>query len=158
MRIAALFALLVALAAAGWAGQQLWQELQAQEPPALQREAAAGDPAEPQPPRQQTQQARRWPYLFGEPQPPKPPGSAKKEDEPQPPPKKFPPLASMGYVLKGTVTANGTIWALVSHASGEHVLRVGDALREDLVVTRIDGQGLWATPKGGDEMLLEWPE
>lgn len=158
MRFMAFAALLMSLAMAGWAGQVLWQQVQAQDDVVAERQTAALE-AEPQPP-SQTSPPRTWPALFGEPQPPKPPEPQppKKQEEPQPPPQKFPPLASKGYVLQGTVSAGEETWALVSHPSGARVLRVGDTLEEGLPIIRIDTTGLWAQPPGGDEMLLEWPE
>jgi hypothetical protein len=158
MRFLAFVALLISLAAVGWAGQVLWQEVQARDDVVVERQAAAQE-AEPQPPTQ-TSPLRTWPALFGELQPPAPPEPQppKQQEEPQPPPKKFPPLASKGYVLQGTVSAGEVTWALVSHPTGARVLRVGDALEEGLPIIRIDANGLWAQPVGGDEMLLEWPE
>ena len=158
MRFIAFVAFLISLAAAGWAGQALWQEWQVRAEAPAPRAALVAE-AEPQPPAE-AMPPRQWPLLFGELQPPKPATQAppKPEDEPQPPAKKFPPLASMGYQLKGVVQMGEVSWALVSHPTSERVLRVGDALEKDLVVARIDASGLWAQPKGGEEMLLEWPE
>ncbi|MFK7940736.1 MAG: hypothetical protein AB8B82_15245 [Roseovarius sp.] len=153
MRFAALLALLISLAAAGWAGQAFWQEWQVVRDPVgpravLQQEAEPQPPAEALPP-------RIWPLLFGEKMPPKaalepqPP-----EAEPEPPKAKAPPIDALGYTLNGVVRADGAVWAMVSHPTGEQVLRIGDELEAGLVVARIDEQGLWAGPAGEEPGLL----
>ena len=158
MRLLAFFALLLALAATGWAGQSFWQEWRVQDAPVAPRRAALqpSETAAPAP----TPSVRSWPALFGEPQPPAPPKppAPQPKEEPQPPPRQYPPLDSMGYVLTGVVQVNGTVWATVSHPSGQQLLRKGDILRDDLRITRIDERGLWAAPEGGQEMLLAFPE
>lgn len=158
MRFAAFVALLISLAAAGWSGQVLWQEVQARADVVAERPVAVDEAAPPPP--AQSRQTRTWPALFGEPQPPEPPEPQppKQAEEPQPPPKIFPPLAAQGYVLQGVVTAGEVTWALVAHPTGARVLRVGDALAEGLSIVRVDEQGLWARPDGGEEMHLAFPE
>lgn len=157
MRIAAFLALLMTLAATGWAGQALWEEWQMDRAPAPERTALAREP-EPQPPAEALP-PRDWPQLFGEKMPPKaalnPPAS---DDEPEPPKAKAPPIDALGYTLNGVVRADGSVWALVSHPTGELVLRKGDVLEAGLVVARIDEQGLWAGPEGETPQLLGFPD
>jgi len=155
MRFVAFFALLISLGAAGWAGQVLWQELQVSYDPVAAR-AEGGGEAEPQPPAQ-AMPPRAWPILFGEKMPPQqqePP----KAEEPEAPSPKAPPIDSLGYTLSGIVRADGSVWALVSHPSGEQVLRVGDDMGAGVIVARIDEQGLWAGAEGDEPGLLGFPE
>lgn len=90
-----------------------------------------------------------WPALFGEPQPPapepepQPPAPEPEPEPPAPPAPPLPPLESLGYSLKGLVRANDVVWAMISHPTGDRVLRVGDTLQDDLIVTRIDETGIW---------------
>ena len=157
MRFAALFALLISLAAAGWAGQALWQELQVSHDPVSARVEGVRE-AEPQPPAQAIP-PRNWPLLFGEKMPPLPPKEPEPpETEPEPPAQKSPPLDALGYTLKGVVRASGSVWAMVSHPTGEQVLRVGDDLGAGMIVARIDEQGLWAAAQGDEPALLGFPE
>lgn len=157
MRFAAFLALLISLAAAGWAGQGLWQEWQASQAP-LPPRAAALPEAEPQPPAA-TLPPRSWPLLFGEKMPPLPPNEPEPpKAEPEPPMPKAPPIDALGYTLKGVVRADGSVWAMVSHPTGEQVLRVGDVLEAGLVVAKIDEQGLWAGPEGEEPGLLGFEE
>lgn len=157
MRFAAYVALLISLAAAGWAGQALWQELQVSHAPLPAR--AKGQPtAEPQPPAEALP-PRTWPLLFGEKMPPLPPKEPEPpQTEPEPPKSKAPPIEALGYTLNGVVRAEGTVWAMVSHPTGEQILRVGDVLEAGLVVARIDEQGLWAGAEGEEPGLLGFPE
>lgn len=157
MRFLAYVALLISLAAAGWAGQALWQELQVSPDPVVLRQDGLS-PAEPQPPAEALP-PRQWPLLFGEKMPPLPPKEPEvAETEPEPPKPGAPPIDSLGYTLKGVVRADGAVWAMVSHPTGEQVLRVGDELGAGLIVARIDEQGLWAGPDGGEPELLGFPE
>lgn len=157
MRIAAFLALLMTLAATGLAGQAFWQEWQMDRTPILEPAALAREP-EPQPPAAALP-PRDWPQLFGEKMPPKatlePPTSG---DEPEPPTAKAPPIDALGYTLKGVVRADGAVWAMVSHPTGELVIREGDVLEAGLVVARIDEQGLWAGPEGEAPQLLGFAE
>ena len=159
MRFLAYFALLISLGAAAFAGQAFWQEWQVSYDPVTARaEVARAETDEPQPPRE-AMPPRRWPLLFGEkmpPLPPKPDDVA--EEEPQPPPEKAPPIEALGYTLKGVVRANGTTWAMVSHPTGDEVLRVGDELAAGMIVAKIDEQGLWAGTRGAEPALLGFPE
>ncbi|WP_371229676.1 hypothetical protein [Roseovarius sp. 2305UL8-3] len=158
MRFVAFFALLISLGAAGWAGQMLWQEMQVSYDPVSARTESARE-AEPQPPAQ-AMPPRAWPILFGEkmpplpPQPPEPPQA----EEAKPPSPNAPPLDSLGYTLSGVVRADGAVWALVSHPTGDQVLRVGDDLGAGVIVARIDEQGLWAGAEGDEPALLGFPE
>lgn len=160
MRFAALLALLISLAAAGYAGQALWQEWQASQAPLAPRAAALSDRAgdAPQPPADALP-PRVWPLLFGEKMPPQPPKEPEPpEQEPEPPAAKAPPIDALGYTLKGVVRADGVVWAMVSHPTGEQVLRVGDVLEAGLVVSKIDEQGLWAGAEGDEPGLLGFEE
>lgn len=157
MRFLAYFALAISLGAAAWAGQVLWQELQVSHDPVAARAALERD-VEPQPPAE-AMPPRQWPLLFGEKMPPLPPKPADAaEEEPQPPPEKAPPIEALGYTLKGVVRAGGTVWAMVSHPTGDEVLRVGDELAAGMIVAKIDEQGLWAGTKGAEPALLGFPE
>ncbi|WP_135507085.1 type II secretion system protein N [Roseovarius aestuariivivens] len=156
MRLLAYITLLVALGSAGWAAQLLWEELHAEPKPQIRRsvspEQAAKSP-ELQP------VSRQWPALFGEPRPPAAPEPpAPQREEPQPPPKVMPPLESLGYTLTGVVELSGVIWAMISHPSGDMVLREGDALIEGMTVTRITKTALWVKSEGGEEVSLGFPQ
>ncbi|SMX40783.1 type II secretion system protein N [Maliponia aquimaris] len=140
------------LAAALWSGDLLRRALDDPlPPPAVAAEAPAADLAlelpEPQPP-------RRWPSLFGtytppEPQPPRPPAPVVTV-EPQPP---APPIESLGYALKGVVSDGDNRWAIVSHPTGDRLLRVGDTLQEGITVTAIDPGGLRLDNRGTEALL-----
>jgi len=141
------------LAAAVWSGGMLWRAVQDPLPEAGQ---IAKDPAadalalnlpEPQPP-------TRWPSLFGtftppEPQPPRPPEPV----EAQPPQPPAPPLESLGYALKGVVSNGGNRWAIVSHPTGDRLLRVGDTLAEGVTVLAIEPEGLRIDNQGQNALL-----
>lgn len=157
MRLIAALVTLVALAAAAYAGQALWQEINS--PPDLpERPHQAGTTQEatpPAPPRS----SRRWPALFGERQPPKPPAPpTTPKEEPQPPKPPKPPLTSLGYTLKGVVRTGATTWAMVGHPGGDRLLKVGDELEPDVRVARIDELGLWVSRDGDDPELMAFPE
>lgn len=158
MRFVAALLTLMTLAVAGWAGQSLYQELRmtpaATKPAAVQ--IAKLKPTEVAiPPRQ-------WPALFGEPQPPAPAivAPAPPTQEPQPPAPPSLSIEDMGYTLKGVVRINsgGANWALVSHVTGERLMRVGDILQDGLIVARIDGEGLWVSADGDDPQLLKFEQ
>lgn len=156
MRLVAALLTLVILGAAGLAGQMLYQELQT--PPTAPVQATL-QTVQSQP----TSSAvppRQWPALFGEPQPPAPPASEPQPPapEPQPPAPSMPPLDSLGYGLKGVVRINDNDWAIVSHPTGERLVRVGDVLQEGLIVTRIDDVGLWVSANGAAAELLGFEE
>lgn len=138
---------LAALAGAALAGKELHRVLTSGAPAALDVFAAAAP--EPQPPQSSSRTTLTWPALFGEarkvePQPPTPP---------QPPQPQAPPVSSLGYVLRGTVELSGETWAIVSHPTGERILRVGDALAEGVNVTGIDAMGLVLQSARGREVL-----
>lgn len=150
MRFVALLLTLLLLGLAGHSGLALWQRMQAppEAPPSLSallpREGTSGTDT-PAP-------ARRWPPLFGEPQPPAPPVQA----EPQPPAPPMPPIESLGYRLKGVVRNGKADWAIVTHPTGDVLLKVGDPLTEDLTVVAIEAEGLWLSRSGNsaDRVLL----
>lgn len=157
MRLVAALLTLCALAVAGFAGQVLWQELSA--PPAApapaQVVASVAQTSEPQPPAP----PRSWPALFGVPEPPKPPTAPEPQPpapvaEPQPPKPPMPPLDSLGYRLKGMVRTGDAVWAMISHPTGERVLRPGDELEPGLTVVRIDAQGIQVRDAHGSEGRL----
>ncbi|MDU8912183.1 hypothetical protein [Aestuariicoccus sp. MJ-SS9] len=160
MRVLAFLATLAALAAAALAGQELRQVLERPVPDtAAPPVTAAG--ADPDPARAAPAPPRDWPALFGEvvvaePQPPKPPAPA---PEPQPPRPPAPPIDSLGYSLQGLVSEGENRWAIVSHPTGETLLRVGDMLGEIYEITAIDAQGLWArAAPDADPVLLGFAE
>ena len=74
--------------------------------------------------------------------------------EPQPPAPPAPPIESLGYSLKGVVSDGASRWAIVSHPTGEALLKVGDPLGEAYTVTAIDVQGLWGVSSPGAEPQL----
>ncbi|WP_088626437.1 type II secretion system protein N [Oceanicola sp. 22II-s10i] len=156
MRFVAALIFLLTLAAAAMAGQVLWQEI-ATPPQDDTRsgtdlpETAAAPPASPP-------GARRWPALFGEPQPPRPPAPPEPAAEPQPPATPLPPLSSLGYDLRGVVRTEGRVWAVVGHPTGSKLVRAGDELARDVMVERIDGEGLWLSRQGNPEERLAFPE
>jgi hypothetical protein len=102
---------------------------------------------------------RDWPPVFGarviaEPQPP---ARAAPEPEPQPPRPPAPPLESLGYSLKGIVSDGANRWALVSHPTGEQLLKVGDMLSDQYTISAIDVQGVWVqSDPGADPQLLSF--
>lgn len=157
MRLIAALLTLMALALAAQAGHGLWQELT--RPPAAPVQMAAAGDSDAVFPAPARQDRRRWPALFGEKQPPRPPEPPKQtEAEPQPPRAPKPPIDSLGYHLKGVVQAGNATWAMVSHPSGEQLLRVGDDLREGITVARIDRAGVWVSREGDAPELLAFPE
>jgi hypothetical protein len=157
MRLIAAIMTLVALAASGLAGQKLHETLNAPDAELAGVELARADLSEPQPPMPPTP-PRRWPALFGEVQPPAPPAPEPVAEpqppvpvaEPQPP---RPPIESLGYQVKGVVRLDQSIWAMVSHPTGEKLLRVGDMLTDDVEIMRIDEAGIWVD-YGADEPVL----
>jgi hypothetical protein len=141
-------------AAAVWSGEMLWRVVQDPLPAAASAgpAAAAGDIVldlpEPQPP-------TRWPSLFGdyvppEPQPPRPVAPPTPEPPPRPP---APPLDSLGFALKGVVTTGGNRWAIVSHPTGDRLIRVGDTLADGVIVLSIDAEGLRVDNEGTEALL-----
>ncbi|MBY6162551.1 hypothetical protein KUV73_16825 [Mameliella alba] len=145
------------LAAAIWAGNDLYRVMQDPLPdlaapaPAVPDESLVLDLPQPQPP-------MRWPSLFGtyeppEPQPPKPP-TPPVVVEPQPP---APPLDSLGYALKGVVNSGDSRWAIVSHPTGERLIRVGESLADGVVVTAIEPGGI-RLDNHGQEAFLAFPD
>lgn len=155
MRFVAALLTLVALTAAALAGQGLWHEVKA--PPAKARPATVAGADEPQPPAQALP-PRVWPALFGEPQPPLPPAAEPQPPTattpPEPPKAQMPPLESLGYELTGLVRADGTIWALISHPTGQRILHPGDTLEEGYTVERIDSAGIWVSDGEAEPELL----
>lgn len=154
MRLIAAIMTLIALAASGLAGQKLHETLNTPGDEVTGARVTDGEVAEPQPPAQPPR-PRRWPAVFGELQPPKPPPAAEPQPpaptpEPQPP---RPPLDSLGYALKGVVRVDQKIWAMVSHPTGDQLMRVGDTLSNGATVKRIDEQGVWVD-NGGDDLAL----
>lgn len=160
MRLLALVATLVALAATAFAGQALWQVIR-QPVPALPEPGLAAtqtiQPTAPPPAPRLT----NWPAIFGapmvaEPQPPQP--VVAPPPEPQPPAPTAPPappIESLGFTLSGIVRNGTGQWAIVSHPTGDLLLRVGDMLGESYRVTAIDEQGLWAqsSPDAAPQLL-----
>lgn len=156
MRWLAWFLTPITLVAALWSGDQLRRVLETPLPQERETAAEVATPilpkaAEPQPP-------MRWPSLFGvyvapEPQPPRPPEPVTKEP-PRPP---APPLDSLGFSLKGVVSNGGTDWAIVSHPTGDRLLRVGDKLSDGITVLEISAQGL-TVDNHGEAAVLQFLE
>lgn len=156
----ATFFTLLALAATGLAGKELHGALSEPTPqaPPAQVARAVADVVEVA----SVATTPRWPALFGEPLPPKPPEpeppTPVAQEEPQPPEPPRPPVSSLGYELKGIVRAGDAVWGLVSHPTGEQIMRAGDMLADDLPIARIDETGLWVDNGGEEPELLGYPE
>ncbi|MCJ7874783.1 hypothetical protein [Phaeobacter sp. J2-8] len=60
--------------------------------------------------------------------------------------------------MKGVVRAGDAVWGLVSHPTGDQIMRVGDALTEGLVIVRIDEVGLWVDTGNDRPELLGFSE
>lgn len=101
---------------------------------------------------------RFWPALFGEPEPPAPANAAPAPPEAKAPSPPKPPLSSLGFSLKGVVRTDAGVWATVDHPSGNRLLRKGDELAPDVVVARIDSDGVWVSRFGDEPELLAFPE
>lgn len=154
MRVFALALTLVLMGATALAGQSLWQVLRtspdfADATTVSARIEGLGAADAPMPPRQ-------WPALFGvpekvEPQPPTPP------QPPAPAAPPAPPMDALGYVLQGVVRAGDGKWAIVSHPTGQRILRVGDALEDGITVVAMDEQGL-LLERAGTQARLAFPE
>lgn len=153
MRLLGWIVMLAALAFAGKAGHDLWQDLQQEE----DQIALVGNakPAEPVTDEVVERKPRNWPPIFGEPQPPKPVSDAPQE-EPQPPKPPKPPIDSLGYALKGMVQMGSATWAMIDHPTGERLVRRGDELAEDIQVVKIDQAGVWVSRSGDEPELLEF--
>lgn len=155
MRLIAAIMTLVALAAAGFAGQKLHLVLTAPvpQPPAVEAaNAALANPADATP----DASSFRWPSVFGELQAPTPaaaPVITAEPDTTAPPVQTGPPIEALGYALKGVVRAGRSVWGMVSHPSGDQIVRVGDTLAAGVVVRKIDEAGLWID-NGGDDLIL----
>lgn len=158
MRLIAAIMTLLAVAALGLAAQRLHATITMPLASVDLAEPVVLVGAEPQPPIP-GRKPPHWPALFGEPQPPAPPPEpqppVQNTPEPQPP---APPIESLGYRLKGLVRANDTVWALVSHPTGERIMRVGDSLTDGIVIEMIDDTGIWLDTGGGDLVLLGFVE
>ena len=160
IRLVAFFVTLGMLGLAALGGRALYDVLNTPDPDPAPLEIAALAPEEgtgtPAPPPAR----RRWPALFGElqppapPKPPEPPKPAEEAQPPAPPQPPIPPLDSLGYQLKGLVRAGNTVWAMVSHPTGELLLRAGDTFDQGLLVARITDEGVWVVREGGGEQVL----
>jgi len=131
MRLIASLMTFGCLALAAWLGQQLWQLHSTLQPapPALSAQLAPGPATTGAAPAR----ARIWPALFGTPV----------TVEPQPPAPPLPPIASLGYRLKGVVRNGSADWAIVTHPTGDLLLKAGDMLTEGVEVLEISAEGLW---------------
>ena len=92
--------------------------------------------------------AAPMPALFGTYRPPEPQPPAPVEAQPP-----TPPISSLGYSLRGVFASGDDSWAIVSHPTGEQILRVDDELTPGMVVARIDEAGLWVRTANGDELM-----
>lgn len=160
MRLIAAFFTLLMLAATGLAGVELSTALAAPTPRATPSTVALAV-AEIETDTKAANASLVWPALFGEPEPPAPPPEPiapvmVKEKQPPAPPR--PPLSSLGYELKGVVQAGETVWGLVSHPTGDQIMRVGDTLTDGLVIARIDKMGLWVDVGKDQPELLGFRE
>lgn len=144
MRVIALLFSLTFLAATAFWGHDLWQRLQA--PADSSRSLVAALPADTPEPANARPPSRSWPALFGEFARPEP-------QPPQPPSPPMPPIESLGYQLKGVVSNGDARWAIVTHPTGDVILKVGDSLVEGVKVDAIDDEGVWLT-SGKNRVLL----
>jgi len=154
MRPIAAITTLIALAGCLLAAQRLQSALampdeQPSVPESVEMAEVAPTAEPPRPP-------HRWAPVFGYPQPPAPPAAPEPASpiavaEPPRPP--APPIESLGYSLKGLVRSDTAVWALVSHPTGERIMRVGDSLADGIVITQIDEDGVWLDT-GGDSLAL----
>lgn len=157
VRLIVLIVSLALLGAAALAGQSLWHTLTAT-PGARDAIAVSSDEqaAEYQ---TSTRSTRIWPAVFGdvvreEPQPPAPPQPPTPPTTAAPP---TPPIGSLGYVLQGVVRAGDSEWAIVSHPTGQRILRVGDLLQDGISIVSMDETGLTVT-QNGQEAILAFPD
>ncbi len=155
MRLIAAIMTLVTLAAAGLAGQQLYETVNVPEAALDVAALTQTNSAEPQPPTPAAP-SQRWPALFGEVQPPLPKApeiiaeTPTPAQEPQPP---KPPVSSLGYSITGLVDLGDSAMAMVSHPTGNKLMRVGDDLADGVIIKRIDEAGLWVD-NGADKLEL----
>lgn len=157
MRLIAFLLTPVALLAAVLAGAQLFQSVTGSSQAAALSVETNANPA---PPPAVATPRRTWPALFGElqpptPQPPQPPVQEEATSEPLPP---RPPVNLTSYQLKGVVRVGDAIWAMVSHPTGERLLRSGDVLHGALMVGEIDEDGVWLTEDGKVAAVLSFPD
>jgi hypothetical protein len=159
MRVIAAFFTLIMLAAVGLGGKALRDAL-IEPTPQMAPATIALAVAEVRDAPQSRSVGIRWPALFGEPLPPAPPAPPAPVvvEEKQPPAPPRPPLSSLGYQLKGVVRAGDAVWGLVSHPTGDQIMRVGDAIAEGMVVARIDEAGLWVDIGEDAPVLLGFVE
>ncbi|SFL05062.1 type II secretion system protein N [Shimia haliotis] len=161
MRLLAFFATLIAFAGLILAGLELRSAMTTPLPPTETR--AAQSSALQQTRRDEPQPPRQWPAVFGEeikeekqpPTLPTPPRAA------LPPPPPMPPIESLGYTLKGMVRTDaqdGTgDWAIVSHPTGDRLVRVGDSLSDGVEIISITQEGIWVD-RAGTRALLGFEE
>ena len=160
MRLIAAFFTLLMLAATVLAGLELSAGLAAPTPraaPATVARAVAEIGAG----IDENDKALIWPALFGSSEPPAPPPAPPPpvmaaEIQPPAPPK--PPLSALGYELKGVIQAGNAVWGLVSHPTGDQIMRVGDTLTDDMIIAKIDERGLWVDVGAEQPELLGFPE
>lgn len=160
MRLIAAFFTLLMFAAMGLAGVELSTALAAPTPRAMPATVALAI-AEIETDAEANTASLVWPALFGAPEPPAPlpePPTPVMIEEKQPPAPPRPPLSSLGYELKGIVQAGDAVWGLVSHPTGDQIMRVGDILTDGLVIARIDEMGLWVDVGKNQPELLGFGE
>ncbi|MEP3056366.1 hypothetical protein [Ascidiaceihabitans sp.] len=155
MRLIAAIMTLVALAAAAVAGQKLHLALTTS--PAQSKGVTAANAALAEPTTATRQDLSfRWAAVFGELQAPtlyQEPQPTEIIDEQAAPAPTGPPIEALGYALKGVVRAGRSVWGMVSHPTGDQVVRVGDDLAQGVTVRKIDEAGLWID-NGGEELIL----
>lgn len=154
LRLIAAVMTLVALVGAGFAAHRLYEVVQADADQALPVAPIGGAAPQPPQPGEAPAPTRIWPAVFGALAPPAPPPAPPVPvAEPQPPRPPAPPIESLGYTLNGVVRAGDAVWGMVSHPTGDRIVRIGDALAENVSVIRIDEDGLWVD-NGGDAPVL----
>ena len=154
-RFLAFILTLAALGAGGWMGKALWETRQtALVPPPNIEIARAGSGEDT---RSETRRSRGWPALFGELAPPAP--AQEDTPEPQPPAPEpeaappSPPLESQGYGLSGIIRSGDKRWAIVTHPTGDNILKPGDELIDGAIVVEITAEEIVVETGRGRETL-----
>lgn len=154
-RFLAVLVTLAALGAGGWLGTALWEarETTLIQPPNIEiARAGSGEDT-----RSEARRSRGWPALFGELAPPAP--AQEETPEPQPPAPEpeavppSPPLESQGYGLSGIIRSGNERWAIVTHPTGDKILKPGDALIAGAVVVEITAESIVVETGRGRETL-----
>lgn len=154
-RFLAFIVTLAALGAGGWLGKALWETRETALIPPPKIEIARAGSGEDTP--SEARRSRGWPALFGELAPPAP--AQDNTPEPQPPAPEpeavppSPPLESQGYGLSGIIRSGDKRWAIVTHPTGDKILRAGDQLADGATVVEITAEEIVVETGRGRETL-----